>query len=222
MTSQYYAIDQRIVLATGEIQNYLVVKLPNGKETRAPIDLGTTKELLEGAEMSEVRNAAPPPAAPPEPPPQAAGEPPAPAPPAEDEQLIEWALLPEGVMHPLMKAALRRLQVAEKLPLSQLTALVEQINERFGPEDWEDLQAEAGAIPPAPPPSPAAAPPPPPAAPIGGIRWADGRPIVPGTMSRGRTVQKDDMGYPVPQDGEVDPGELVGGVDTDEDGVGQL
>jgi hypothetical protein len=45
--------------------------------------------------------------------------------------------------------------------------------------------------------------------------------MMPGSVS-GRTVPKDDMGYPIVE-GEVDPGEVVGrGSETDEDGVGQL
>lgn len=223
---QPYAIEQRIILATGALQNYVVIQLPGGKETRAPIDLETTKQLLEGAPMSEVRTqpvTPPPEALAPPPPPPPAPEPEHAPEPDTGEEPVEWASLPDEVMHPLMKAALVRLNVAPILPVSNLTSLVEQINERFSQEDWQELQA-AQASPPAPAPAPAppAEEPPPPAPVISGIRWADGRPIVPGLMNRGRTVQKDEMGYPVAQDGEVDPGEIVGGMDTDEDGVGQL
>lgn len=227
-----YAIDQRIVLSTGEMQNFLVIRLPGGKETRAPIDLETMQELLNGAPMAEVKpqNVE---YAPPEEP---AARPPVPAPPKSDEHdndLVRWQDFPPDVIHPYMKEALLRLGVAAALPLSTLESLIGQINERFGEEDWDQIAAEhesrQAMAPRAPAPAPVYQPPPPPpppvpppAPPLGTVQWSDGRPVVPSAMSPGRTVQKDEMGYPLPQAGEVDPGELVGGSDLDEDGVGQL
>jgi hypothetical protein len=41
-----------------------------------------------------------------------------------------------------------------------------------------------------------------------------------GTPSR--TLPKTDLGYPITNDGTIDAGEVVGGADSDEDGVGQL
>lgn len=233
MNVQPYAIDQRLVLASGEIQNYLVIKLANGKETRAPIDLETVKELLEGSGMS--------PPEPKDPPRQRHFEEGMEVPEqkmaAQDPgaQQIDWTQLPEDTLPEIMKAALRQLSVPKVIPLGVLTATVEQINERFTEEDWRQVaatitppkpvattglrpaeQAERPSSPAPPPAGPAPAPP------IGAVQWSDGRPVVPSAMNPGRTVQKDEKGYPIPQDGEVDPGEIVGGPDADEDGVGQL
>lgn len=195
-----YAIDQRLILETGEIQNYLVLHLPSGKETRAPIDLDTTKEILRTTGTS-------------------AGETKPPAPPVEtppikaEDEMTRWQDLPNDVLHPLMKEALRRMGAAAVLPFRMLESLVNQINERFTQEDWDELSKPTKVVePPTPAPTP----------PIGAVQWADGRPVIPAALRPGRTLQKDDMGYPVAQDGEVDPGEIVGGADLDEDGVGQL
>lgn len=224
-----YAIDQRIVLGTGEMQNFLVIRLPGGKETRAPIDLETMQELLNGAPMAEVK-----PQrveyAPPEEPPARAPAPPPPKAQDHAQDLVRWQDFPPDVIHPYMKEALMRLGVSAELPVSTLESLIGQINERFGEEDWDQIAADhesrqvmAPAA--APPPAQAYQPapiPPPPAPPLGTVQWSDGRPVVPSATAPGRTIQKDEMGYPLPQAGEVDPGELVGGSDLDEDGVGQL
>lgn len=219
MNFEPYAIDQRLILATGEMQNFLVIRFPNGKETRAPIDLQTMDDLI-GAPRTE-------PAAPrtPEPPSEPLFHETAPEPPPAEDHIVQWAELPPDVLHPYMKEALTRLGITAELPLSTLETIVGQVNERFSQEDWNDIAAGLQGGAPAPQavqPQPPQPPPPAPAPPIGVVQWSDGRPVVPAAMNRGRTVQKDEMGYPVAQSGEVDPGELVGGGDTDEDGVGQF
>jgi len=213
---QPYAIDQRLVLGTGDIQNYLVIRLPGGKETRAPIDLETTKEIVRQASTAPAPMPEKQVAPAPEPEKQAEPVPQEP----EDEQPIQWRALPDDVINPLMKVVLGRMNVPDIVSVSVLTGVVQQVNERFTQEDWDEVAGlvaqPAPPAPPAPPPKPAPAPP------LGAVTWADGRPVVPSTMNPGRTVQKDEKGYPIPQEGEVDPGEIVGGVDVDEDGVGQL
>ena len=210
---QPYAIDQRYILATGEIENYLVVRLPGGKETRAPIDLDSTKAIMKGSlnEPDPEQNPLPQEPSPPQVPQQ-----------EEQGEMVLWKELDDSILHPHLKQALVFLGTPPVLPMKNLEKLVQQVTERFSPEDWDKV-AEHFDYATQPKPVVQASPPvPKPAPSIGTIQWADGSPIVPAARARARTVQKDEMGYPITNDGEVDPGELVGGSDTDEDGIGQF
>lgn len=129
---------------------------------------------------------------------------------------IAWNELDDGVLSPVMKAAFFKLRAPMMLTPKAIMALVDDITEKFTAQDWKDVVGPGmgEAIQPAEPP------PPQPRAPSR-VQWADGSPMMPGSVA-GRTVPKDEMGYPVVE-GEVDPGEVVGrGSEVDEDGVGQL
>ncbi len=225
MNLQPVAVEQRVDLSNGHVDNFLVVRLPNGKETRAPVDTETVEDLL--AEMSGERTADPGPAV--------AVATAAVSEPAPEEEQIAWLSLPNDELPLLVKTALKELGIPEMVTPSMLNTMVQQLTERFSEEDWSHvrkvMEAEscAPAQPPAAePPAPAPEPPPlikapPPAAPpIGQVQWADGSPIAPSASAPMRTVPKDAMGYPVVSDGQVDPGAVVGGVGTDEDGVGSI
>jgi hypothetical protein len=245
------AIDQRVLFTEQghEIQNHLVLLLPNGVEVRAPIDLEVAKQLLEAAaeSTSDPQPSRPPPSVVPS----------VPLPtrvidkePTVDEVLtrghnvdleddngvsaeevaqmeidagtIPWAQLPDNVLSPAMKAAFTRLGVAEQLSPAAIRSVEQEVREKFGREQWEEVLGPLASE--MMPQISTPAPPTPPAAPqpaLGQVQWADGTPIV-AAPTRSRTVPKDDFGYPVLDDGTVDPGEVSGGPDADEDGVGQL
>ena len=93
-------------------------------------------------------------------------------------------------------------------------SIAQEINDKFGPDEWSEILGD-------PPEQKATPPPPPPKPKLNEVRWADGSPIAP-ARTRSRTVQKSDYGYPIVNDGTVDPGEVVSSRDADEDGVGQL
>lgn len=145
-----------------------------------------------------------------------------------------------------LKAALTYLNVPQTLTINALNNLIQQVNERFGAEEWAEVQerfpnwdvtAQPQASPQPPIPQPVQPAPQPvpqptqqpvptaglqPAPPVGQVQWADGSPMIPGTV-RGRTVPANEKGYPILNDGTVDPGEVVGGGDdVDDDGVGQF
>lgn len=129
---------------------------------------------------------------------------------------IPWNELDDGVLSPVMKAAFFKLRAPMLLSPRAIMSLVDDITEKFTAQDWKDVVGPGmGEVA-----QPAEPPPPQPRAPSR-AQWADGSPMMPGSVS-GRTVPKDEMGYPVVE-GEVDPGEIVGrGSEVDEDGVGQL
>lgn len=235
------AVDQRFDFRTGTIKSYAVFEL-GGKEVRAEVEnIDEVKTLisagLNGAPSpvaptpdAEPPLVAPPPGVSPTP---AEGPPPNPdtlftdEPPAED--VVEWAVQPDDVISPMMKAALTALEVPPAIPQSVLAQLLGDIIDTFSAEDWKSLgysvpvqSATPQQVPPqAPPaqPAPKAAPQPAP----GQITWADGNPIMPGVTRRARTVQADERGYPIVSSSDVDPGEVVAnGDDLDEDGVGSM
>jgi hypothetical protein len=222
MNLQPVAVEQRVDLTNGRVDNFLVMRLPNGKETRAPVDTETVQELI--AEMTGDRTANPEPATA-----VATAEVSAPAEPEEEK--IDWRLIPNNELPLLVKTALKELAVPDMLTPTMLNTMVQQLTERFGDEDWahvrEIMEAEskAPAQPPveapAPDPPPVIKAPPPAAPPVGQVQWADGSPIAPSASAPMRTVPKDDKGYPI-VGGLVDPGAVVGGTGTDEDGVGSI
>lgn len=140
---------------------------------------------------------------------------------ATEAETIEWMLLPDSVLSPVMKAAFTKLEVEARLTPVQVRGIEREVNEKFGAEEWQEVlgpqwqlllaQSQPQRAPQAPRPAPA----------VGVVTWADGSPMVSGSAPS-RTIPKTDMGYPVLNDGTVDPGEVVGGSDQDEDGVGQL
>lgn len=239
ISAQITRIDQSFDLASKEIQTFAVLELPDGTELKFHVDAEVSKKLM-GLAGEPVEAPVPPKVAKvsarglvkesheplPPPPPQ---EPePEFTPEEADEVLTEadveldWQLLPDDELQPRFKAALFKLKIPSRVKVSQLVALVQQIEERFTPNDWREVlgdvpQAEAPARPPPQPPPPAPQPQ------VGQVTWADGSIINPTATTRARTVPKDDLGYPI-VDGDRDPGEVVAGhgADVDEDGVGQL
>jgi len=221
------AVDQSLELASGLTKNFLVLQLANGAFVRAEVDEQATRAVLQQVvgddeELGEVT-------------PAAAGAKtvdisPPPTPPAginvtaAPEQLVSWDELPEDVLSEHMKRALEMLNAPAEMPFEQLSGLVKQIQDSFTPDDWIAVGVSPGAIEGPRPPQPAAPQPAPqPQQPaVGEIQWADGSPIVPGMGRVARTVPKDDMGYPIVGGSDVDPGEVVGGLDQDEDGIGQM
>ena len=145
-----------------------------------------------------------------------------------EPELVQWADLPDNVLNPRLKKALAYLNVASSIEASKLTGLLDQILDKFGPEEWEAIGAPLapaklvetptqGLQPPAPRPPPAA-----PA--VGAVTWTDGTPIIQGEGARARTVPADDYGYPIVANGDRDLGEVLGrgGDDVDESGVSQM
>lgn len=208
------------------VQNYIVLQLPSGREIRAPIGSDDVQTLIRqyGNEPmpephTRLERAAPEERPVPFTPPEATPRevPPGDVPLTEEEAEntpIAWNELDDNVLSPVMKAAFFKLRAPMMMTPRAIMALVEDISSKFSPEDWREVTGQDVVVePPAPAPQPQA--------PVRGPRWADGSPMMPGSVS-GRTVPKDEMGYPIVE-GEVDAGEVVGhGTDVDEDGVGQL
>jgi len=234
-------IDQRVVFGTkGQMQNFLVLRMPNGREVRAPIDIETTKELVTmdangtNGEPQKLRSEhtswdAPAEAdmayASPAPPAQVstAGLQPSseqrPLQTAEEAETVEWAKLADEILSPAMKAAFMHLKMPARLTPASVRSIETEVMGKFGPEEWEEVLGPVLAqtmVPKVATPAPSRA-----APPIGQVQWADGAPMVGGGRPS-RTVPKTSMGYPIPNDGTIDPGEVVGGTDMDEDGVSQL
>ena len=235
---QVVAIDQRYVFGAkgNQLQNYVVLELPDGGEVRASIDDDTAKRLLLlDAEASDADGGLEPlrkQVAPvvPQPlfnPPESVVDYSTPLSvelPAEaDVSAVAWMELPDEVLSPAMKAAFHHLGIEEKLVPVAIRSIEREVMDKFGSVEWEEVLGPSwaeyvtGPQPaPPPPPTPQAQPP------IGQVSWADGSPMVPGTSRRARTVPKDSFGYPILNDGTVDPGEVLGGSDPDEDGVSSL
>lgn len=216
------------------VQNYVVLQLPSGREIRAPIGSDDVQALIrqysdapmEPMHATLVRRSPQPPA--PAPAPMSAPMPvdeitPEPGPeqtPTQEGGItqeeaettpIPWNELDDNILSPVMKAAFFKLKAPMLMSPRAIMALVEDISSKFTPEDWREVTGQDVIVEPPQPQPPR----------VRGPRWADGSPMMPGSVA-GRTVPKDDMGYPIVE-GEVDAGEVVGhGSDVDEDGVGQL
>lgn len=234
MLAEVVRVDQTLDLNGGGLTNFVVFRFGNGVECRAQVDDSTLNGVLVWAEKVRGQNQ-PDPTPPPDPAPRAPepglsneqlkraeleaemqrkieemrwkNEP-------EEPQLIEWMSLPDNVISPMMKAAMIRLGLPSKMTEASISEATTQIAEKFTEEDW---RATLGS-----PQQPRAR------VPITGlqppqprVQFSDGSPIIPGSVPS-RTVPKDDMGYPIVQGAGVDPGEVVGGSDMDEDGVGQF
>lgn len=156
-------VAQSLNLATGQMDNILVLQFPDGSEVNAVVHESVVDKVIEltngknfqaqvpaqASSMQErlqppafVAPAAPAPAPEPEPAPQEAS--PAPAsdgPPAE----ISWDQIPEHVLPMRMKLALRYLNVPPKLTVTALRNLIAQVNERFGEEEWAEVMAKHAA-----------------------------------------------------------------------------
>jgi hypothetical protein len=226
-------IDESHDLLTGGTHNFLVLGTEEGHEIRIRIgddDLQRVVNAIAGgpldpdAVVKEMQRPVRHPRVAPETAPVAAPEqvPDEPQGMTEEEAVntpIAWNELDDGVLSPVMKAAFFKLKAPMLMSPRAIMALVEDISSKFTAEDWREVTGQDVVVEP-----PAPAPPPAPAqvrAPVRNVQWADGTPMMPGSVS-GRTVPKDEMGYPIVE-GEVDPGEVVGhGSEVDEDGVGQL
>lgn len=234
-------IDQSFSLEDGGVQNFLIITLPDGTELKAPIDEDQTDKIINesvngssnGANGSAVQthDAWPTPMerrevdespvqtvglqSPEQEQSDAqalfdsiSGEEEA----ASEGDLINWNMLPETVLTVTMKTAFKLLSAESQMTFEDIQQLSNQVAENFGPNEWAQVQAQLA-------PKPRAQPQARPA--IGSVAWADGSPMVAGTVPS-RTVPMNDAGYPITGN-DVDPGEVVAsGGDTDEDGVGQL
>ena len=235
MIAEVVRIDQTLDLNGGGITNFVVFRLGEEIELRAAVDEATMQRVLVivGAKDEEEAEIPPPMPTPAEIAAQhrarlqeemdakiaelQAKRAAAPIPKAEPA-LIAWMSLPDSIISPMMKAALVRLGLPAEMTTESLQSAVEQIAEKFTEADWQATLGEP-AIQKAGPRAPVI-----PGlgrAPQPKVLFTDGTPMVPGGTPA-RTVPKDDMGYPIVQGAGVDPGEVVGGSDTDEDGVGQF
>jgi hypothetical protein len=237
-TATLIAVDQRFDFRSGKILSYAVFEF-RGKEMRTEIDnVEEVKQLInvglngqsQQEEVTPHPGATPTPAGDMQPKGEALFTPEVSPQEAEDEDPdVAWAEVEEDLIPPGMKKALAALQAPPVMALSALERLMNDVMEKFTPEQWEAvLHPPQTASVPQPqqrvPATPQVVQPPQPVQPVAGaVTWADGRPILPGTQNRGRTVQADEWGYPIVDDAGIDPGEIVGtGDDVDEDGVGQL
>lgn len=272
MNIKAVGLTQRTSLANGtvgDVQTFLSLELPNGKVIEVQAAEESAKELL--LALRAAGGAAPPPPqrtvearrAPPPPPPQPAPEPltydkeedgfvfggggaemPEPAP---EGPMVRWSELPDEMLHPLMKAALAQVGTPALLSGSHLQVRVENIQNTFTEEDWNQLdallngmndkvEAEVAEITQTPTPAQQAdqeyrdalelmqpdAPKKPkrkPAPALGAVQWANGAPII-AQSKPARTVPKDDYGNPMVP-GQVSLDNFVGSEDVDDLGVGQ-
>jgi hypothetical protein len=155
----------------------------------------------------------------------------------ETERVVDWTKISDEVIPPQMKKALRALEVPQSIDSGALRELMNVIQAEFTQDDWDSVEVAT----PAPVPQ-EEVPVPQPQTPLsfsvvksgpqyppvrgqalGHITWHDGSPILPGRGARAKTVPADEYGYPIVSNAGVDPGEVVGGGDEqDEDGVGQF
>jgi hypothetical protein len=157
--------------------------------------------------------------------------------PVPQEEPAYWGQLPDKVLPERFKAAMRSLDLPSLMLPSDIQRVVENIMAEFTEQDWLEVAEiekakQQNAVPP-PQPSlasgtaglatPPEVVPPPQPPPIGQVVWNDGSPVLPAQSRRARTVQKDEMGYPIVSNSDIDPGEVIGsGDDIDEDGIGQM
>jgi len=213
MKLQVVAIDQRYEFGVGgqQLNNYLVMRLPNGKEARASIDSATAKDLLAlDAEVSSESPSDPGPFVPDD---------------ASEEQvsedaLVDWASLPDHTLSAEMKKAFVLLEVDKRITYELLDNVRKSVTENFSQEDWDQALTLGQPITRKPQVAAPVKQEVAPAPAVGQVQWSNGSPIVASTASR--TVPKDDMGYPILSDGSVDPYTSLGGESRDEDGVGSL
>lgn len=218
-------IEESVDLETMKTQTCVVFRLPTGKYFRGTIsDEEGMQALVEAAAVNSqgqhvdvderIANGDVPLPVP---------EPPMPEPMPSSDDKVDWQDLPPTVLSPLMKAAFAKLGVAPALSMLEVRRLTDNITENFGPADWDAVRATMGPQVPQVPEVVKVRPAPANTLSPNKPMWADGSPMVAGTGAPFRTVPKDEWGYPV-MSGEVDPGEVVGGVtaDSDEDGVSQF
>jgi hypothetical protein len=138
----------------------------------------------------------------------------------KDEEVVDgvlWENLPNDLLHPLIKAALRQANTPPVLDGQHLQMRVNHIQSVYTEEDWVLLAEEIGLSAPAPQAKkPARAP----AKPLGELRWQDGGVVAQGRPPR--TIPKNDVGAPMVP-GQVSIDGLVDrtGDNRDEMGVGQ-
>lgn len=220
-------IQQSMTLRTGQVRSYLTLKLPSGVTINVPVEEEQIKAILEasvaageGEQQPEQPEEQYQPPAPDEFPPMVQ-EPEG----TEEEQvsaddLVSWEELPDTVLSDSMKQILREVGASPEMPMNSLVTLVDDIAERM----MQQAEAKAqGAVQPAPaqvdpqyadwPAKPAKAPQKPPQ---GKVNQPVGRVIVPQSPPI-RSVQKDELGYPVVPGMVNDPGEIP--AFGDEDGV---
>jgi len=241
------SIAQSVNLSSGQMDNILVLQLPDGTQCNAVVPEAVVDRVFQMAGGTPQPSASGEPAKfrpgpasweeqpPPPPEPSPLEVPPAPStvdpdgPPPE----FNWAELSDVDLPQHLKAALTYLHVPPVLTATALRNLIGQINERFGEEEWAEVMDQSKAAAQPAPPQPAPTPPlrtqglqrpqRAPSPPVGKVQWSDGSPMLPGQQNKGRTVPANSAGWPIVNDGSVDPGELVGGGDdSDEDGVGQF
>jgi hypothetical protein len=239
------SIAQSVNLASGQLNNILVLQLPDGTEVNAIVPEAVVDKIYGLVNGSQPQQPAPQPPAPPQAPPQEVPKTAAPAPTQSPEGKMEvnWMELDEEYLPAHLKSALKYLNVPEVLSTTAIRNLLNQIGERFGDEQWAEVMHKYPNGPyenPMPQQTPQPAPQPPravrgaglqppqqapqPQPPLAQVQWSDGSPMIPGQGNRGRTVPANSAGFPMTGDNSMDPGEVVGGssADVDEDGVGQF
>lgn len=212
MNVNIVTIDQRYQVATGECLNFILLRLPDGREFHAQVTAEVV-ELLVGANLPVEEE-------------PIVGE--KSAPPLKEDRMtseedkappetILWSELPEEILSARMKAAFTALGVDSELTPLRIQGLVSTVESSFTQQDWDEVFGIKR-----PTPSAAPQPAPPPAPPVGVIQWADGAPILSGA-SPSRTVPKDEMGYPLVSGSGVARSDFLSNDSTaDEDGVGQI
>jgi len=193
-------INQVLVMRNRQMETRLTLSLPTGEKISAVIsteDLETLTSAMGAGEGPDMPNE-------PEQPSEVEFNEPADID-LSDE--VQWALLPDDELPPLIKVALANLEVPEVITLAELMEYVGQISAAAVDEQMEIAQ-------PAPQNVLQQQPAPQEMAPIvGRVVTNQGRPR--------RTVPTDDHGYPVVPGVEMaDPGEMS--VDGDEDGIPSL
>lgn len=235
ITAHVTRIDQSLNLDTQKLENFLVFMLPDGTECRSPITDEVAKRVMRlsrngsstlvdvTAKTAEDVESATSPDVEPYLPQEGEAEPPEEK--GTEEPLYRWEDLPDESLSRRTKTAMRLVGAPPEMTANDIRQVINNISEQFEDDDWDAVDsamAMEDPEPPAPPPPPAPRPAAQaPAPPLNQVQWADGAPIVSGTMPS-RTVQADAKGNPIVDNNDVDPGEVVAGGDTDEDGVGQL
>lgn len=212
---------QSVDLDTHQVRYSLVLRLPTGHDVVVHVDQPTWEGLSkfyrypsEAGCAQEVS-----PVAAPEEPPLSDDEREA------LEQPVEWGQLPDDVLSPQLKRAMRFYQLPAVLPVGVVYDKAMELAERLTPEDWKQLEKagdqqpyseeafEAALQEPAEP-APQAT------TPVGEVAWSNGDPILPSRRGGSRKVSVDERGNPLLNMKDVDPGEIAGGGDdVDEDGV---
>lgn len=164
------AIRNQFNLNTKQLQNFVVLELPDGVSIVAEISADAAQHLME---LSGEEGASPQPTPQPDPIPT----------PEHNGVMVEWAKLPDEFLAPAMKKALTVLGTERTVSGPVLQAMINDIANKFTPDDWATVLGEEPAQPQVQEPS------------VNIVGWSEEPPRR--QIPQPRTVPKDEAGNPI-------------------------